>query len=137
MKPEYVSLISGFLGAVLGALVSLASVWLQQRAQERRDRVKLALDAAVKEYESAEKYAEFMAKNGQRIVTRDLGYYVVLHSRLWEQLAAGKPISKEQWVAAHQQAVEISEATVEFYKSRRDAQPGAPEERAANGAPLS
>jgi hypothetical protein len=124
MKPEYVSLISGFLGAVLGALVSLASVWLQQRAQERRDRVKLALDAAIKEYESAEKYAEFMAKNGQRIVTRDLGYYVVLHSRLWEQLAAGKPISKEQWVAAHQQAIEINEATVEFYKSRREEQMG-------------
>ena len=114
----------------MGALVSLASVWLQQRAQERRDRVKLAFDAAVKEYDSAEKYAEFMANNGQRLVTRDLGYYIVLHSRFWEQLAAGKAISKKQWVDAHQQANEINEATNEFHKSHRGAQPNAEPGRA-------
>jgi hypothetical protein len=119
MKPEYIPLLSGFIGTILGAIVSLASVWLQQRAQERRDRGKLALDAAIKEYESAEKYAEFMAKQGQQVVTFDLGYYIVLHSKLAEFLLSGHDLTKESWVAAHKQAIEISEAGVEFYKRRK------------------
>ncbi len=125
MSTEYVSLIAGFLGAILGAAVSLISVWMQQRAQEKRDRAKLALDAAVKEYDSAEKYAEWMAKNGQPgqpIVTYDLGYYIVLHTRLTEHLLSGQQITKEQWVAAHRQAIELSEAGVEFYKQRASAE---------------
>ncbi len=119
MKPEYISLLSGFFGAILGAFVSLTSVWLQQRAQEKPDRAKLALDAAVKVYDSAEKYAELMAKNGKAIVTFDLGYYIVLHTRLTEHLLSGQQISKEQWVAAHKQAIEISEAGVEFHRQRK------------------
>ncbi len=121
MSTEYASLLSGFFGAVLGAVVSLASVWLQQRAQERRDRAKLALDAAVKEYDSAEKHAELMAKHGRPVITYDLGYYIVLHTRLTEHLLSGEHITKEQWVAAHQQAIEVSEAGVQFYKDRQAA----------------
>lgn len=122
MKPEYIPLFSGFVGTILGALVSLASVWLQQRAQERRDRGKLILDAAIKEYESAEKYAEFMAKQGQRVVTFDLGYYIVLHSKLAEFLLSGHDLTKENWVAAHKQAIEINEAGVEFHEQRKTEQ---------------
>ena len=53
MKPEYVALFSGFIGTLLGAVVSLVSIWIQQRAQEKRDRVKLAMDAAVKDYDES------------------------------------------------------------------------------------
>ena len=119
MKPEYISLLSGFFGTLLGAVVSLASMWLQQRSQEKRERAKLALDAAIKEYDSAEKYAELMAKNGKAVVTLDLGYYIVLHTKLTEHLLSGQQVTKEQWVAAHKQAIEISEAGVEFHKQRK------------------
>ena len=125
MKPEYIALISGFVGTLLGAVVSLVSIWLQQRGQERRDRAKLALDAAVKEYDSAEKYAEFMAKQGQRIITHDLGYYIVLHNQLAQYLYSDGLLTKEKWVAAHTKAIEISEAGVEFYRQRKAATPGA------------
>ena len=119
MKPEHIPLLSAFVGTVLGALVSLASVWMQQRAQEKRDRGKFALDAAIKEYESAEKYAAFMAEQGERIVTLDLGYYIVLHTKLAAAISSGSDITKESWIAAHRQAIEISEAGVEFHKQRR------------------
>ena len=122
MKTEYISLIAGFVGTILGALVSLATVWLQQRAQEKRDRAKLSFDAAVKDFESAEKYAEFMAKHGQPVITHELGYYIVLHAKLWEHLVSGRYITKDQWVAAHKQAIEISDAADEFNKRRRGAQ---------------
>ena len=119
MKPEYIALISGFVGTLLGAVVSLVSIWLQQRAQERRDRAKLALDAAVKEYESAEKHAEFVAKQGQPTITHDLGYYIVLHNQLAKYLYSDGELTKEKWVAAHTKAIEISEAGVEFYRLRK------------------
>ena len=123
MKPEYVALFSGFIGTLLGAVVSLVSIWIQQRAQEKRDRVKLAMDAAVKDYDSAEKYAEFMAKQGQRIITRDLGYYIVLHNHLAPYLYSGGELTKEKWIAAHTKAIEISEAGVEFHRMRKPAWP--------------
>jgi len=115
MKPEYVSLFSGFVGAVLGAGASIATVWIQQRAQEKRDRARLAIDAAVKEFEAAEKYAEFTAKHGGRLITRDLAYYILLHTRLSDHLLSGRDITKEQWTAAHKQAKDISEAGNDVY----------------------
>ena len=121
MKPEYIALLSGFVGTLLGALVSLVSIWLQQRAQEKRDRAKLALDAAVKEYDSAEKYAEFMAMQGQRIITHDLGYYIVLHNQLAKYLYSEGELTKDKWISAHTKAIEISEAGVEFYRQRNAA----------------
>ena len=124
MKPEYVALVSGVVGTLLGAVVSFVSIWLQQRAQEKRDRAKLAMDAAVKEYDSAEKYAEFMAKQGQRIVTHDLGYYIVLHNQLAQYLYSDGELTKEKWVAAHTKAIEISEAGVEFYRQQKSSSPG-------------
>jgi len=128
MKPEYISLIAGFIGTVLGTFVSLISIWLHQRAQERRERAKLSLDAAVKDFESAEKHAEFMANQGKVIVTHDLGDYIVLHTKLMAHITSKSHITKEQWVAAHKQAIKISEAFAEFHKQCRAAQPDAPAE---------
>lgn len=110
MKPEYISLLSGFFGTILGAGASIATVWIQHRSQEKRDRARLALDAAVIEYEAAEKYAEYMAKRGEAKVTRDLAYYIFLHTRLSEHLLSGQHITKDEWVAAHKRAKDISEA---------------------------
>lgn len=119
MKPEYITLLAGFLGTVLGAIVSLATTWLQQRAQQKREQSKLALDAAIKDYESAEKYAEFMAKQGKALITYDLAYYIVLHNHLVQALSGGRSLTKEMWVTAHAQAYEISQAAVHFHQQRK------------------
>jgi hypothetical protein len=119
IKPEYVSLVAGFLGTIVGAVVTLFSLWLQQRAQGRRDRARNALDAAIKEYEAAEKYAAFMSEKGHTTVTFELPYYIVLHSRLSEFLAAGKTPTKKQWISAYAEALDVSEAVVEFHRERK------------------
>ncbi len=133
MKPEYVSLIAGFVGVIVGALTSLATTWLQQCFQARRERARLALDAAVREHESAESHAKFMADQGKRVITYDLPYYIALHSALFERIGKRGGITKTEWVQAHKQAIELSEAAVEFHKERR-AQQGAPADRPQKAA---
>jgi hypothetical protein len=124
VKQEYISLIAGFFGAILGAAASLISVWLQQRSQERRDRARLVLDAAIKEFESAETYAKWAAEDGRRIITRELGYYIVLQQQLMENLANARYPNKDQWIAAHRKALEISEAVNKFSKENHADQQG-------------
>lgn len=116
MPTEYISLFSGFVGAIIGAGASLASVYLQQRTQQKRDRARFALDAALKEFEAAERYAEFMARNNQPITTRDLAYYIFLHTTLADHLFSGKTIAKQDWERAHLAAKEISEAGNALYE---------------------
>lgn len=120
MPVEYISLLSGFVGAIVGALASITTVWVQQHSQEKRDRARLALEAAIKEFESADNNARFLAEHhkGQRIQTFDLGYYIVLHARLWECIGSGKPPSRENWRTAHKEALELSDAAMAEYEAR-------------------
>ncbi|QQO54860.1 MAG: hypothetical protein N838_17420 [Thiohalocapsa sp. PB-PSB1] len=110
MPTDYVSLLSGFVGAVLGAAASLGGVYLQQRTQQKRDRARFALDAAVAEFRAAEEHARFMAAQGQPVVCRDLAYFVFLHSSLSERLFAGKKVNRKQWEQIHLFAKDVSEA---------------------------
>jgi hypothetical protein len=62
MKPETIALLAGFFGTVLGAAVSVVTILIQQYFQTRREESRLALDAAVKEFSSAEEYASWRNK---------------------------------------------------------------------------
>jgi len=121
MKPEELALLAGFVGTLIGAAVSILTVWIQQRHQARQDRARLAMEAAIKELESAETYARFMAEQGQRIATLPLAYYVALHNGLIELLAKGKTITREEWLAAHRKADELGDATMAHYNEKEKA----------------
>jgi hypothetical protein len=135
MKPEYLSLITGFVGAGLGAMVTLLSVWLQQRAQERRDRARLSLDAAIKALDSDEKYAQFAASQGRCVVTHPLDYYIMRHSKLVEYMASGQPITREQIVTTHKQAIEIVDAIDEYNRQRATLTSSNPTDNPVNHRP--
>ena len=114
MKPETIALLAGFFGTILGAAVSVVTILIQQHYQTRREESRLALDAAVKEFSSVEDYAKFMAQNGQKIVTLDLPYYVILHSRIIPLLRK-KTILKKELLSAHKDALELSRSVQAFY----------------------
>lgn len=95
----------------------MGGAWMQSRGQERASRARLIIDAAVKAYDSAEHYAQFMAKQGKTVATPELAYYVILHTKLVERLSAGGSISKEEWIAAHKHAQEVNEAITELHKT--------------------
>jgi hypothetical protein len=50
MDQVYISLLSGLVGGLIGALGSLGAVWLQGRAQDRRERMKLVKEIAIADY---------------------------------------------------------------------------------------
>ena len=52
MDPVWVPLISGMVGALVGSASSLAAVFLQTRAQQRRERIRLVLEAAIQDHKS-------------------------------------------------------------------------------------
>lgn len=52
MDPAYVSLISALVGALIGAAASVLTILIQSFFQERRDRLRIIADLAMKDYDS-------------------------------------------------------------------------------------
>lgn len=121
MKPEMIALLAGFFGTLLGAAVSIITIVIQQHHQTRREESRLALDAAVKEFSSAEEYAKFMVQNGIKIVTRDLPFYIMLHSRIIPLLRK-KTITQDELITAHKEALDLSCSVQSFYQKENGTQ---------------
>lgn len=119
MDAALIPVVAGFVGTLVGGLSSFAVVWIQQRTQERQNRAHLVVDTAIKAYESAEKHAEFMANQGEQIVTPELAYYIILHTKLVDALASGKAITTDEWVEAHRGANQVHEAIAQMYSSKK------------------
>jgi len=120
MKPEHLSLLTGFIGTLLGAGVSLFTVWIQQRSQERREKARFSIDAAFKDFESVEKYAMFMNDKGVQVKTKSLIYYISLHSELFKNISKGNEITKENCIAAYKKSLEIESAAEKFFESLKN-----------------
>lgn len=78
--------IYGLLGAVIGALASVGGMYVQQKQQNRRDRLKIAVDLAIQEYNRDLELAK--AKTGGAFVA-PLDSYVICHASLLDALAEG------------------------------------------------
>ena len=78
--------IYGLLGAVIGALASVGAMYVQQKQQNRRDRLKMAVDLAIQDYSRDMELAK--AKNGGALVA-PLDSYVICHANLLDALADG------------------------------------------------
>jgi DNA repair exonuclease SbcCD ATPase subunit len=53
-----IPLISGFMGAIIGALSSIVAIWIQQKAQSKRDKLKLASEMAKDDHKLAHELAK-------------------------------------------------------------------------------
>jgi len=83
---------AAFLGAIIGAAISLLGLLIQQWFQNKRDRVRIAADLAMKDYQNDLE----IAKNteGGRTVA-PVSSYVIYHARILEALSKGKINSEE------------------------------------------
>jgi hypothetical protein len=73
----YIPLISGLVGALIGAAASIVTVIVQTRAQSSRDRTKEAIALAVQDWKFR---CELMNEKGGKILP--LAVYVHYHSHL-------------------------------------------------------
>jgi hypothetical protein len=49
---DYIPLLSGFIGAIIGATASIFTVHIQAKYQNKRELTKLAIDVAMKEHQA-------------------------------------------------------------------------------------
>lgn len=76
--------IYGFIGTLIGATVSIEVMYLQQKQQNRRDRLKMAVDLAIQEYSHDLELAK--TKVGGASVA-PLASYAIYHANLLDALA--------------------------------------------------
>lgn len=120
MTQTLITLFAALGGAIIGAVTSIATTWFQNKSIEKRDRSRLAVETAVRDFQSAESFAKFMAeKNKMTVQTYDLAYYVVLHSKLAHMLEDDNALTPENWVKAHEAALELSSAGQRYYEERK------------------
>lgn len=85
MDPAYLSLISGFVGALIGAFASVATVWIQSREQGKHAKLALIKDIAIEDHRSCMAVAE---KSGG-IVVPPLTAFLEYHLELAKCLENG------------------------------------------------
>src|SRR4030042_3556644 len=78
MEPVWIPLVSGLLGALVGSASSLAAIFMQTRAQQRRERLRLVIEAAMQEHRSV---LELMKLPGGPTSIQPLPSYIYYHLR--------------------------------------------------------
>lgn len=81
-------------GAIIGGLITgvatVVTTHMQQRAQNRRDLVRMAVDLGMAEYGQDVTLARDLAAQGQRSDIAPLATYVLMFSQMLELLSAGE-----------------------------------------------
>ena len=106
MPEQYISLIAGFVGAIIGAAASIITVWIQSKSSERRARLqttaKLAFDDYKEHFAAARRHP-----NGARQFP--VVAYLHYHASVMELLESGQ-LSAENLRRLHEENTEIIEA---------------------------
>jgi hypothetical protein len=91
MEQQYVTLLAGLGGALIGAAASIATVTVQAHYQARRERMRVAVDAGIEDYKGALELAKLHAGPVQ---LSPLSAYIHFHAEMLGALEAG-PMSPE------------------------------------------
>ena len=83
MEDVYIPLLSAFVGAIIGALASIGTVWIQAKTQANRDRVKHAAEMALFDYKTTIERAE---KSGKDCLIPPISTYLHYHHELTKAL---------------------------------------------------
>lgn len=78
MTIDYIPLLSGFLGAVIGASASVATIYISSHFENKRQLNKLAYEAAIEDYKLAHAQA---ARGGAHYRIAPLTAFIHFHVR--------------------------------------------------------
>ena len=87
---EYVPLISGFIGAIIGGAVSILTMCIQQHFQGKRDANRLAIETALKEYKLDFERGRILLDNPNTVKLDPIVSYVAYHVKLLELILSRK-----------------------------------------------
>jgi hypothetical protein len=110
--------LAALLGAAIGSLGSFAGMWIQQRHQTRRDRLKLAADLGLADYK--ENLANLKTKQQGSFRVPPVSAYVLYHAQFLDALAAGD-VTPEVVQRLHSKQEELMQHYYDYKKSAGDA----------------
>ncbi len=76
--------IAALLGTGIGAVASVGAMWVQQQHQNRRDRLKMAVDLAIHDHKSM---FELATAKGAKIAP--VSAFVIYHARILDEITKG------------------------------------------------
>ncbi len=79
-------LITGFIGALIGAAASIVTTYLQNKSQNKRERMKLVSDLALEDFKLS---LEMAKHSGKPFTIMPITVYSHYHSKLLEALESG------------------------------------------------
>ena len=113
---NYLPLITGLIGALIGAGTSIVTIWLQLKSQERRERVKLASELALEDVKQTLEIAKTLNK---RSSIPPLSVYQHYHLQVLDALEK-RALTKEKL----QEIMKENKSVIEAIPNpKEDAQP--------------
>ena len=101
---NWIPLISGLLGAIIGAGTSILTVYIQSRASANRDRQRHITELALKDYEITLKHAKDTGTKGAMPpISRYIYYYSKLNTLMEQDHITGESLSR-----LHQETMELA-----------------------------
>lgn len=89
MKPEYIALISGLIGALVGGGFSVLTIYIQLKQDAKKERLRLASELSMKGYQS---HVDIATDRGGTVPP--LAAYLIFNVELLDAIAKGR-IDKE------------------------------------------
>jgi hypothetical protein len=86
MDSVWIPLLSALLGGIIGSAATVITVIVQSRAERRRDRLRLAVQAAIEDYHN--QHELFMKRREQNVKTTlaPMSSYIHYHTKVLELL---------------------------------------------------
>jgi hypothetical protein len=101
----YLPLLSGLIGAIVGAASSLIAAWIQAAKADRRDRMNAIIDLAWREYEYGYNTLKASGRGG---VVPPISVYLLHNLKLIDLLESGK-VDQEKLQNLYEEVKKITE----------------------------
>lgn len=109
-----IPLISGFVGTLVGALASISTIIIQQRAQSKRDRVKLACEMAKHEHQLGFEVAKL---KGKAATIQPLSIFQQYHYEVLRAMESGT-LNGDNLVKIKKKNAEVMQTLEKYYEKR-------------------
>ena len=123
MEQQYVTLLAGLVGALIGAAASIATVTVQAHYQARRERMRVAVEAGIEDYKGALELLKIFP--GRRAELFPLSAFVHFHAELLEALETG-PLTSEALRELYKREAKVRKVIREVTDERKANQSSPP-----------
>ena len=116
MKEIYIPLFSGLVGALIGAMASIITIWVQARIQDRREKIRHAADLALEDYKLQ---IDMANKSGRQASIPPVVLFLHYHLELMNLMEKGR-LTPERLKKLSEKNAEIEDAIDEVNKQRKE-----------------